>query len=144
MGKNSRQILMFSGFEDLMKRIEEAGKSVDEVAASVVASNAQMVRSELASFMRGTPKNPTGKTLKSLKPVIVDKATDGIKGKISSTVGFSIKDGGLPALFWNYGATVRGTPREPATKFIDKAFRKKQLKKNQEEVMNKILSRIKG
>ena len=136
MAKN-RKVLTLYGFDELVKQIEEAGGAIDKAAESAVASSSQLVRSDLKKFMSSTPKNKTGRTVKSLRPVQVES----YRGRIESKVGFDISKGGIASVFWEHGSPRR----QPQTKFIAKAFgNKKKLQKAQEEALIKVLSRIKG
>ena len=100
-------------------------------------ASSEAVRSKLESFMATTPRRKTGKTNKSLRPVNVES----YRGKYTSKVGFDISKGGIASIFWQHGSPRR----EPATKFIDKAFgnKSKYLEIQEEAIMN-VLSRIKG
>lgn len=136
MAKN-RKVLTLYGFDELIKQIEEAEGAVDKAAESAVAASSQIVRAELKDFMANTPRNKTGRTVKSLRPVQVEN----YRGKIESKVGFDISKGGIASVFWEHGSPRR----EPQTKFISKAFgNKKRIEQAQKEVLEKVLSRIKG
>lgn len=137
MAKN-RKVLTLYGFDELIKQIEEAEGSVDKAAESALAASAQTVRTDLKKFMSSTPKHKTGTTNKTLRPVGVEN----YRGKIqTSKIGFDLSNGGIAAVFWEHGSPRR----QPQSKFISKAFgNKKRIEKVQEEVFQKVLSRLKG
>ena len=132
-----KNVIDFYGFEELLKQTELAETEVDRAIVSAMSSNSEYVRNEMRSFMAKTPRKKTGRTNKSLKPIKVES----YRGKYTSKVGFDISKGGIASVFWQHGSPRR----EPATKFIDKAFgNKKRFHKIQEEAIMKALSRIKG
>lgn len=129
-----KEILLFSGFEEMIKKIEKAGGTAEKAVKVAVEKDAEWTRQQLLDFIK--KHKETGATEASLIPVEVES----YRGKISCKVGFSITNGGLAAIFLNYG-----TPKIAPTLFIDKAFNnKKKHQTIQEEAMHKILSEIGG
>lgn len=129
-----KEILLFSGFEEMIKKIEKAGGTAEKAVTAAVKEDAEWTRQQLLDFIK--KHKETGATEASLIPVVVES----YRGKISCKVGFSISNGGLAAVFLNYG-----TPKIAPTLFIDKAFKnKKKHQAIQEEAMQKILREIGG
>lgn len=129
-----KEILLFNGFEEMIKKIEDAGGTAERAATAAVKADAAATRNELLTFIK--KHKETGATEASLVPIEVES----FRGKISCKVGFSISNGGLAAIFLNYG-----TPKIAPTYFIDKAFNnKKKHQAIQEEAMQKVLKRIGG
>lgn len=132
-----KNVIDFYGFDELLRQTELAEKEIDEVVIAAMEASSESVRSELESFMARTPRKKTGKTNKSLRPINVES----YRGKYTSKVGFDISKGGIASVFWQHGSPRR----EPATKFIDKAFgNKKKYQQIQEEAIMNVLSKIKG
>lgn len=129
-----KEIVLFSGFEELIAKIEKAGGTAEKAATAAVKEDAEFTRNQLLAFIK--KHKETGATENSLVPINVES----YRGKISCKVGFSITNGGLAAVFLNYG-----TPKIAPTLFIDKAFNnKKKRQAIQEEAMQKILKEIGG
>lgn len=129
-----KEIVLFSGFEEMINKIEKAGGTAEKAAAAAVKEDAEWTRQQLLDFIKKNKE--TGATEASLIAVNVEA----FRGKISCKVGFSIDNGGLAAIFLNYG-----TPKIAPTLFIDKAFNnKKKHQEIQEKAMQKILSEIGG
>lgn len=104
--------LNYLGSTELLKQIEAAGGSVEDAVIAAIRKSAEKPSEEMQSFIRKHKR--TGQTERSWTEEI--KNRDGI---ITGEFGFSIKKGGLPALFWNVG-TPRKAPA--ATYFIDNAL----------------------
>ena len=104
--------LEFFGEADLLKKIEEAGGNVEESIISAIRKSAEKPSNEMLSFIRKHKRS--GRTENSWTETIKNK--DGV---ITAEIGFSIRKGGLPAIFWNVG-TPRKAP--PATWFVDNAI----------------------
>lgn len=129
-----KEIVLFSGFEEMIAKIEKAGATAEKAVTAAVKEDAEWTRQQLLDFIQ--KHKETGATEESLVQINVET----YRGKISCKVGFSISDGGLAAVFLNYG-----TPKIAPTFFIDKAFNnKKKHQEIQEKAMQKILSEIGG
>ena len=129
-----KEIVLFSGFEEMLKKIEDATGSIDRAVTGAIKADAGYTRNQLQDFIK--KHKETGATEASLVPIEVESFRD----KFSCKVGFSISNGGLAAIFLNYG-----TPKIAPTLFIDKAFgNKKKHQEIQEKAMQTILSRIGG
>lgn len=105
----------FYGDVELLKRLEEAGQNVEELIINAIQQSARKPSEEMQSFMRQHKRRKVG-TLESWEETIKNK-----KGVINAEFGFSVRKGGLAAIFWNYG-TPRKAP--PAHWFVDNAIEK--------------------
>lgn len=133
--KKKYTMLDFHGFEDMIKKIEKAGGSVDQVAKDLTYMAFNIINPELKAFM--SQHKQTGATEKSLVPANIEA----YRGRFTTKIGFSISKGGLPALFLDIG-----TPKQQPHFFISKAFSKnhKKIREEQEKALQKILSEIGG
>lgn len=90
--------IKFYGDSELLQRLENAGHNVTEACAAALQEGLATFGRELVDEWHGIPKHPTGRTEKSYREEVK------INGdKVVGKAGFSIKDGGLPALFFNLG-----------------------------------------
>lgn len=139
--------LKIEGFEELMKAIEDAGGSVQQAAESTIKQSAKTMDDELKTQMRsaGVPQDLIAEMD---KPEIESTPT-----RVSASVGYKKgaynpdnPSAGYKAVFLNYGTPNRSKHgKVKALGFIQKAKRKAKpkIKKQQEECLNKILSRLK-
>lgn len=93
----------FYGDVELLKRLEEAGQNVEQLIIKAIQQSARKPSEEMQSFMRKHKRRKVG-TLESWTETITNK-----KGVINAEFGFSVRKGGLAAIFWNYG-TPRNAP----------------------------------
>lgn len=128
------------GFDDLLKKIEAAGGSINGAVDSCMKQSAQIQQKELKAQMRKA-KVKDSLTNRMPPPEIKWNGNACI-----ARVGYKKGDydpdhlsDGYKAVFINYG-TPRISPREFIKKAQTKA--KPQIKKAQEETLNKILGRI--
>lgn len=105
----------FYGDVELLKRLEEAGQNVEQLIINAIQQSARKPSEEMQSFMRKHKRRKVG-TLESWEETIKNK-----KGVINAEFGFSVRKGGLAAIFWNYG-TPRNAPS--AHWFVDNAIEK--------------------
>ena len=101
----------FFGSTELLKKLEEAGGNVEEAIITAIRKSAVKPSNEMLGFIR--QHKHSGRTEDSFTEEI--KSKDGV---ITAEFGFSVRKGGLPALFHNLG-TPRKAP--PASWFIDNA-----------------------
>lgn len=120
----------FYGTSEMLKKIESMGKNVEDAVIQSMKAGAKKPYEEMKSFAE--QHKQTGEMLSSLE-ITGPTAKNGI---IQMKVGFSIKKGGLPSLFLNYG-----TPKIAPTFFIDKALENNvdEIKRLQLEALNEIL-----
>lgn len=133
--------LEWFGFQEMLDKIEEAEKSVDDAIEKAIKKSAEPIIKDMKEFMEahspgGANASPwaTGDTLKSWDEKLTKK--DGV---ITYEFGFNIKKGGLPAIFLNYG----GFYTKPYL-FIEKALDSHidDVKRLQEEALQEILKEL--
>lgn len=99
----------FYGGSDLLQKIEKAGGNVEEALIKALKKSLDKPKQEMLDFIK--QHHLTGVTEDSfVEEIEIDK------GVITARIGFSVKKGGLPAIFLNVG-----TPKMPPTWFIDNA-----------------------
>lgn len=123
----SKSRIEFFGTSELLQKIEKAGGNVEKLCAEALKSSVQKPKEEMLQFIR--EHHLTGQTENSFVEEIKTE-----NGKIFCEVGFSIKGGGLAALFLNLG-----TPKIKPSFFIDYAVENNidEIKKAQLEALNK-------
>lgn len=108
----------FFGTSELLKKIEKAGGNVEKACTDALRASVQAPKEEMLDFIRTLPfetkhgHHPTGQTEDSFVEEIRNE-----KGKIYCEVGFSIRKGGIAALFLNLG-----TPKITPSFFIENAI----------------------
>lgn len=138
--------IKLEGFEEILKDIEAAGRSIDSAVESCVRQSAQTVDKELRAQLKQTTESDLADRMP--QPTIEREGN-----RITAFVGF--KKGaynpknpsdGYRAMFLNYGTPHRQKHgQEAARGFITKAKKTSAriVKKQQKEALNKILSRLK-
>lgn len=99
----------FFGTSEILKKIEAAGGNVEQTCMDALKKSAEIPKKEMLDFIRA--HKLTGVTENSFVDEI---RQDG--NKIYLELGFSIRKGGIAALFLNLG-----TPKIKPTWFIDNA-----------------------
>lgn len=108
----------FFGTSEILKKIEAAGGNVEWACAEALKKSVEAPKAEMLDFIRTLPfstkhgHHPTGQTEDSFVEEITQ---DG--NKIYLELGFSIRKGGIAALFLNLG-----TPKIKPTFFIENAI----------------------
>lgn len=102
----------FYGGDELLRKIEKAGGNVEQALIKAMKRSLEKPKQEMMDFIK--QHRLTGVTEDSFVEEIEIK--DGI---ITARIGFSVRKGGLPAIFLNVG-----TPKMPPTYFIDNAVEK--------------------
>lgn len=102
----------FYGSAELLKKLEEAGGNVEEAIITAIRKSAVKPSNEMLGFIR--QHKHSGRTEDSFTEEI--KSKDGV---ITAEFGFSVRKGGLAAIFHEYG-TPRKAP--PASYFISNAI----------------------
>lgn len=139
--------LKFEGFDELLKEIEAAGRSIDSAVESTMRQSAQTMQSTLKSEMQSA--NVSEHLISDMPQPEVFK--DG--NTFVARVGY-VKDAYNPTnpsnaykvIFLNYGTPHRSKHgKVKARGFVEKAKRKARpkIKKQQKETLEKILSRLK-
>ena len=123
--------LDFYGFEELLQKIIDAGGDLEDSLARSLEASAKPIANDLTGFMRKHYR--TGETLRSFEDI---HDIDRNRGFISYKLGFDIKKGGLPALFFDLG-----TPTMRPTFFVYYAFKNNadRVKREQENALLEIL-----
>lgn len=113
MAKGGKSRIEFFGTSELLKKIEKAGGNVEKACEDALRKSVQKPKAEMLEYLTNKPHPySTGQTK--------DSFTEEIKtenGKIYCEVGFSIRKGGLAALFLNLG-----TPKIKPSFFVDNAI----------------------
>ena len=99
----------FFGTSELLKKIEKAGGNVEKACADALRASVQTPKQEMLEYIR--QHHVTGQTENSFVEEIKNE-----NGKIYCEVGFSIRKGGIAALFLNMG-----TPKIKPSFFIENA-----------------------
>lgn len=100
----------FFGTSELLKKIEKAGGNVEKACTDALRASIQAPKQEMLEYIR--QHHLTGQTEDSFVEEIKNE-----NGKIYCEVGFSIRRGGIAALFLNLG-----TPKISPSFFIDDAI----------------------
>lgn len=145
---SSKAILQLKGFDDLLEQIQKAGGSIDQAAGSCLRQSAQIMQQELQAQMQATGVDSG--LINSMPPPQIT-----VKGnRYSAAVGY--KKGafdpqnpsdGYKAVFLNYGTPRRTKHGKVAPRGFIQAAKKKarpQIKKAQQETLQKILGRVKS
>lgn len=99
----------FFGTSELLKKIEQAGKNVEKACEDALRASVQTPKQEMLEYIQ--QHHLTGQTEDSFVEEIKNE-----NGKIYCEVGFSIRKGGIAALFLNLG-----TPKIKPSFFIENA-----------------------
>lgn len=99
----------FFGTSEILKKIEAAGGNVEQACMDALKKSTEIPKKEMLDFIRA--HKLTGVTENSF---VEEIRQDG--NKIYLELGFSIRKGGIAALFLNLG-----TPKIKPTWFIDNA-----------------------
>jgi hypothetical protein len=138
--------LQLSGFDELLKQIEEAGGTIDRAAESCLKQSAQIMQNELKSQMKMSGADSD--LIERMPPPEIIKNGNSIVARVGYKKGTynpnDISDG-YKVVFLNYGTPKRAKHgKVEARGFIDRAKKKarKQIKKAQKETLQKILERV--
>lgn len=124
----------FVGGAELLKKIEAAGGKVDEAVKKCVDNSLEQVGMKMQLFM--LEHKDSGDTMRSYEQLYADIKSNTVTGQ----VGYSIKDGGLPAIFLDVG-----TPKQKPYFFRYYAVENssKQIREIQQATLNEILEGLK-
>jgi HK97 gp10 family phage protein len=133
--------LKLSGFDELLKQIEDAGQSIDSACESCMNQSANIMYNELKTQMRNT--HVKGSLINRMPQPELEKEGNAFIARVGYEKGdFDPKNlsDGYKAVFINFG-TPKITPRQ----FVKLAKKKAapQIKKAQKETLEKILERAK-
>lgn len=124
----------FVGGAELLKKIEAAGGKVDEAVKKCVDNSLEQVGMKMQLFM--LEHKDSGDTMRSYEQLYAEIKSNTVTGQ----VGYSIKDGGLPAIFLDVG-----TPKQKPYFFRYYAVENssKQIREIQQATLNEILEGLK-
>lgn len=101
----------FYGDAELLKKLENAGKNIEEEIVNAIRKSAVKPSNEMLSYIRRHRRS--GRTENSFIEEV--KSKDGV---VTAEFGFSVRKGGLAAIFHECG-TPRKAP--PASYFVSNA-----------------------
>lgn len=96
-GSSLKSGFQMEGVSELLKQIEAAGGNVDEACKKAVDRSLKIVGEDMKNAM--SKHVFTGDTMQSYEQV----PTSVENGTIKAEVGFNVKKGGLPAIFFDVG-----------------------------------------
>ncbi len=111
MARKGGAFIEMYGVGDLLKKIEKAGGDVEKAITKAVEKSVELPKRDMLNFMAKHHK--TGHTEESFTVYPIEWK-DGV-GTVR--LGFSVRKGGLPAIFLNYG-----TPTIQPSFFIQEAI----------------------
>lgn len=139
--KKSYIQLNFYGFDELLKKIEGAGGTINKAVDSCMKQSAKTQETHLKAQMRKSKVDID--LINRMPPPEIEWEGNSCTARVGYKKGdydpHNLTDG-YKAVFINYG-----TPRVSPRNFIKaaKSKAKPQIKKEQEETLNKILERLK-
>lgn len=145
----ARLKIQLEGFDDLLKKIEKAEGDINKATDSAIRSSAYAMDNALRAEMNAENfDSPKHKIVKQMDEPEIFWSGNTCIAKVGYKLGeYDPKNlsEGFKALFFNYGTPRRAPSKEPKHLYVKKAKKKvsRQIKKNQEEVLNKILGRLK-
>lgn len=140
MAKNKMSI-KFDGYKELKAKLDSiGGESTKRAVEGALKASQQLIARQANETMLSHER--TGTTRKS---IVKDGGVVWEGDTASINIGFDLENGGLPSLFLMYGTTVHGQPHvEPDRNLYNAVYgsqTKKEIKKIQEEVFNKVIRR---
>lgn len=136
----------FEGYSILKRQLDElGGKATERAVDSALKASQQLIARQVSAAM--TPHNDTG-NLK--KQIVTTNPVEWTGDTASIGVGFNIRGEngleGLPSIFLMYGTKLHGQPHiKPDRELYNAVYgakTKKEIKKIQEEVFNKVIERV--
>lgn len=131
-----RNRIDFYGSSELLKKLEKAGANVEKLVVDALQKSVEKPKQEMYDYMKAhTRKGDYVHTIDSFTTEIKQEGD-----KVYLKLGFDIKNGGLPAVFLNYG-----TPKIPPSFFIDNAIENNvdEIKRVQLEALNEAFKELK-
>lgn len=138
--------LQLSGFDELFEVIKMARGDVDKAAEQCLKESAQIMHNELTAQMQKSGVDSD--LIARMPPPEIEKDGNAMIARVGYKKGAYNPDNlsdGYKVVFLNYGTPKRSKHGKiEAIGFIDKAQRKakKQIKKKQEETLNKIIGEL--
>ena len=141
MAKNKISI-SFDGYKDLKEKLDSiGGESTKRAVEGALKASQQLIARQANEAM--LPHERTGTTRKS---IVKDGAVVWEGDTASINIGFDLENGGLPSIFLMYGTKLHGQPHiKPDRELYNAVYgsqTKKEIKKIQEEVFNKVIGRL--
>lgn len=141
MAKNKMSI-SFDGYKDLKEKLDSiGGESTKRAVEGALKASQQLIARQANEAM--LPHERTGTTRKS---IVKDGAVVWEGDTASINIGFDLENGGLPSIFLMYGTKLHGQPHiKPDRELYNAVYgsqTKKEIKKIQEEVFNKVIGRL--
>lgn len=140
--------LKLDGFDELLKKIEKAGGDVDKAAENAMRQSANTMQHELKNQM--IKANVDQSLISRMPPFEIENDYGAITARVGYKKGTydpnNLSDG-YKVIFLNYGTPYRTKHgKMPARGFIQRAKNKAKpkIRKQQEEVFNKIFARLKS
>lgn len=136
----------FEGYSILKRQLDElGGKATERAVDSALKASQQLIARQVSAAM--TPHNDTG-NLK--KQIVTTNPVEWTGDTASIGVGFNIRGEngleGLPSIFLMYGTKLHGQPHiKPDRELYNAVYgakTKKEIKKIQEEIFNKVIERV--
>lgn len=139
--------LKLEGFDELLKEIEDAGRSMNSAVESCMRQSAQTMQNELKSEMQKAGVD-SGLISRMPAPTIEIEANTYTArvGYVKGTYNENDPSDGYKVVFLNYGTPHRSKHGKVAARgFIQRAKSNanKKIKKQQKETLVKILERLK-
>ena len=141
MAKNKMSI-SFDGYKDLKEKLDSiGGESTKRAVEGALKASQQLIARQANEAMLSHER--TGSTRKS---IVKDGAVVWEGDTASINIGFDLENGGLPSIFLMYGTKLHGQPHiKPDRELYNAVYgsqTKKEIKKIQEEVFNKVIGRL--
>lgn len=135
--------LQFDGLYEMIDRLEQAGASIKTATESALKSSKQIVTNKLIQDTNASNYPAKGKYSKgALKQAINTDYTVKWEGMCASIdIGYRLENGGLVSIFMLYG-TPRYMKVQKLYNDLYSAKTKKEVKKAQEDAMNKVIERM--
>ena len=118
MARGSRCVLKLTGYEDILKDIENMAGDMEEAVETALRKSGELANTEYESVIE--KHRYSGITEESIvrSPTIQRNGT-----KISIKTGFDISDGGLASIYLD-----RGTPKQRPINYVARIKRSKKIK----------------
>ena len=130
---SGKAVLEIYGVSDLLKKIEKANGNCEEAITKAVLKSIELPKQEMLSFIKQHHRTGTTEESFTVTPIEWKDGVANVK------VGFSVRKGGLPAVFLNVG-----TPTIAPSFFIDNAVQNNvdEIHKIQQNALEEILKEL--
>lgn len=133
--------LQFSGFDEYIEKLDKLGGDIRTATEQALFKTHEMITPALKRRMENAHNNYSGETVRSLDE---DGSLTWEGQTASISVGFHIRDGGLPSIFLMYG-TPRMQPDRTLYNLVYGSKIKKEIGERQKEIFAKaIKERMEG